>query len=139
MGRGAPLFTRIERVVLLALAFVVVPGCATSARDLPPIVTSPGDGNRVSLEDFDAATASLSCWEIEQELQSLSDAVVEHEQAIYQKRQQNQVAGYIGLVFFLPALAATDNSEEEKRKLDDIYAAKDKLFTLQSIRKCPAI
>ena len=57
---------------------------------------------------------------------------------ITDKRQQNQLAGYIGGVFFLPALLATDNNTEAKNKIENINRAKDKLYQAQVFKKCPS-
>ena len=58
-------------------------------------------------------------------------------QDITDKRGDNQVAGYIGGVFFLPILLATDNSSEAKQKIQNINRAKDEMYKLQSYKRCP--
>ena len=112
-------------------------GCAVGARDLPEDYGSIDAWKRLRVEDFDPATAQLTCAEIAVELKLLESEHALQVRDITDKRTQNQVAGYIGGVFFLPALLATDNSTEAKNKIENINRAKDKMYQSQVFKKCP--
>ena len=111
--------------------------CATQAPNLPEDYGSVHATDRISLADFDSEKAKLSCSDIKDELNALNTELNLQKQDIQNKRRQNQTAGYIGAVFFLPALLATDNSQEAKEKMTNIKDAKDLLFKLQTAKKCP--
>ncbi len=77
---------------------------------------------------------NLTCSELDEELAMLESDYALQVQDITGKRQQNQVAGYIGAVFFLPALLATDSSTEAKEKIENINRGKDELYKLKPAR-----
>ena len=138
MEKVAPLSFWIKILLLLVVTISINAGCATSARDLPQDYSSVDARKRLSLDDFDPKTVTMTCQETEDELEDLNNVIASQEQDISSKRHGNQVAGYIGAVFFLPALLATDNSVEAKKKIDDINRALDKLYMLQAYKKCPS-
>ena len=138
MERGGPLFSWIKKPAAVMLIASFAGGCAVNARDLPEDYGSMDAGKRLSVEDFDPATARLTCAEIAAELKLLESEHSLQARDITDKRQQNQVAGYIGGVFFLPVLLATDNSAEAKNKIENINRAKDKLYQAQVFKKCPS-
>jgi uncharacterized protein YdbL (DUF1318 family) len=92
--------------------------------------------DRLSLDDFDPADLKLTCSQINEELKILESDSALHVQDIEEKSTQNQAAYYIGTVFFLPVLLATDNSAEAKAKIKDINRAKDELYKLLAFKKC---
>ncbi len=77
-----------------------------------------------------------SCADIEAELSALGRVMASQEEAIAGKRTQNQVAIFVGTLFFLPAVLATDSSERAKQRMDEIYLAQDKLYALQEFKNC---
>jgi len=115
----------------------VFAGCATSASNLPPDYFSVAAQKRVSVDDFDIETANLTCEQIHTELKALEKKSTIHLQDIKDKRGRNQVAGYLGSIFILPVLLATDNSSEAKAKIEKIQQAKDLLYKLRAYKKCP--
>jgi len=125
-------------VLLLVIIVGFIAGCATGARDLPQDYNSIDAKKRMSIDDFDAAAIKLTCSQISEELKILNSDYALHVQDIEGKRQQNQVAGYLGAIFILPALLATDNSTEAKEKIENINRAKDMLYKLQVFKKCPS-
>lgn len=126
-------------IEILVLSFGIIAGasgCAGAASDLPPDYSSVDARERIRVEDFDPATVTWSCPDIEEELSAFGSVIASQEEAIAGKRTQNQVATFVGMFFFLPALLATDNGEQAKRKMDDIYLARDKLYLLQVFKNC---
>ncbi len=124
---------------LLTIVFsLAVYGCATKAPDLPPDYGSVQAKQRLSVDDFDPETASLTCEEIKQELEKLKSEHVIQSQEIDDKRASNQTIGYFGSLFFLPALLATDSSVKAKEKIANLHKAKDKLYKAQVFKQCPS-
>jgi len=137
MEREELLRLLINKVSTLIIFPIIIAGCATQARDLPIDHSSIIAKQRLSIHDFNAVDAKLTCSEIDEELKTLEEHYSIQLNDIKSKRQQNQINGYIGGVFFLPALLATDNSTEAKKKIDDINKAKDLLYKLRAFKKCP--
>ena len=136
MERGEPLSFRTNKLLILIMVECLIVGCAVGARDLPKDFSSIDAKERLSLSDFSVATAKLTCSQIDDELEILESDSALQVQSIEGERQQNQVAGYIGCVFFLPAILATDNSVEAKAKIENINRAKDELYKLRAFKKC---
>lgn len=137
MERDEPLFSCIKGLVVLVAIAGLVAGCASSARDLPLDYSSVDAKKRLRLDDFDPAAVNLTCSEIDEELKILESDYASQVGDITDKRHNNQVAGYIGCVFFLPVLLITDNSTEVKKKIENINRAKDELYKLRAFKKCP--
>jgi len=138
MERGEPLCFWTNKLLLLVMVVGFIAACATGARNLPPDYSSIDAKKRLDVNDFDAAAVELTCSQIDEELKILESDYALQVQDIKGKRDQNQVAGYIGAVFFLPALLATDNSAEAKVKIGNINRAKDQLYKLRAFKKCPS-
>jgi len=138
MERGEPLFSCLRKLLLLIMVVGFIAGCATSARNLPLDYSSIDAKKRLNVEDFDTAAIELTCSQIDDELKILESDYALQAQDIEGKRVQNQVAGYLGAIFILPALLATDNSAEAKAKIENINRAKDQLYKLRTFKKCPS-
>ena len=138
MERGGPLFFWTKNFLLLMTVACFIAGCAIGARNLPPDYSSIDAKKRLSVDDFDAAAIELTCSQIDEELKILESDYALQAQDIKGKRRQNQAALYLGGVFFLPALLATDNSYEAKAKIENINRAKDQLYKLRAFKKCPS-
>jgi len=138
MERGEPLFFWTKKLLLLMMVAGFIAGCATGARNLPPDYSSIDAKKRLNIEDFDTAAIELTCSQIDEELKILESDYAFQVQDIQGKRHQNQVAGYLGAIFILPALLATDNSAEAKVKIENINRAKDQLYKLRAFKKCPS-
>lgn len=113
-------------------------GCATGSRALPPDYMSIDAKERLKVEDFDEAERRLTCSQIDDELRVLENENALQVRRIQGKSARNQTAVYLGSIFFLPALLATDNSAEAKLKIDNINHAKDQLYKLQAFKQCPS-
>lgn len=133
-----PLLSWIKTATVLPVAILFFSACAGGARELPQDYSSVNTKKRLSLGDFEPASAQLTCREISKELEELEQALAPHNAQIQSKRNQNQVATYIGATFFLPALLATDNDAETKTKIENINKAKDEMYKLQAYKKCSA-
>lgn len=138
MERGEPLFFWTKKLLLLMMVVGFIAACATGARNLPLDYSSIDAKKRLSVDDFDAAAIELTCLQIDEELRILESDYALQAQDIKGKRHKNQVAGYLGAVFILPALLATDNSAEAKVKIENINRAKDQLYKLRAFKKCPS-
>lgn len=138
MERGEPLFFWTKKLLLLMMFAGFIAGCATGARNLPPDYSSIDAKKRLNVDDFDASAIELTCAQIDEELKILESDYALEAQDIAGKRHQNQVAGYLGAIFILPALLATDNSAEAKLKIENINRAKDQLYRLRAFKKCPS-
>ena len=124
--------------LLVAVSYSLVAGCATESRALPPDYMSIDAKERLKVEDFDEAERRLTCSQVDDELTVLETENVLQVRDIQGKSARNQTAGYLGSVFFLPALLATDNSAEAKVKIDNINRAKDQLHKLRAFKECPS-
>ena len=138
MEKVEPLFFWTKKLLLLTMVAGFIAGCATSARNLPPDYSSIDSKERLNIDDFDTAAIELTCSQIAEELIILESDYAFQMQDIKGKRYQNQVAGYLGAIFILPALLATDNSAEAKVKIENINRAKDQLYKLRAFKKCPS-
>lgn len=138
------MFFWIKKLLLLTMVASFIAGCATQARDLPPDYSSIDAKKRLNVDDFDSASIELTCLQIDDELKILESDNAFQVQDIKGKRQQNQAAvsvaslPYLGTIFALPALLATDNSAETKVKIENINRAKDQLYKLRAFKKCPS-
>jgi 4-hydroxy-3-methylbut-2-enyl diphosphate reductase IspH len=136
MVKVEQLFLSTKRILLSVVTCIFIVGCATSARELPNDYGSIDSNKRLHLEDFDVSTATLTCAEVDKELEVLEDTSDQYIQIIKGNRKHNQVVGYIGSVFFLPVYLATDNDLEAKEKIRQINKAKDELYKLKAYKKC---
>lgn len=127
-----------NKIWALTLGLLVLVACATHAPELPSDYGSVHTKQRLSIDDFDPKTAQLTCVEIKQELIKLNSIRAAQSHDIAQKRGSNQTIGYIGSMFFLPLVLATDSSVQTKEKISNIHKAKDKLYKLQAFKKCPS-
>lgn len=139
MEKDVPLFSWIKQLAVLAVIACLTIGCATGARELPPDYCSVNAQKRLSLEDFSlTALVSLTCAKIDEELKTLESDCAMQVRDITAKRGKNQAVVYVGSLFFLPALLATDNSAEAKAKIANINRAKDELYKLRAFKRCPS-
>lgn len=128
----------LNKSSILTVCMIFIVSCATKAPELPADYGSVNTKQRLSVEDFDPESAQLTCAEIEQELLELNNARAKQSNEIAEKRGSNQTIGYIGSIFFLPLVLATDSSVEEKEKIANVHKAKDKLYKLKLFKKCPS-
>lgn len=133
----AVLFSSQNRLPVLALAVSVlaVSACARSAPDLPTDYGSVNASAKLSADSFDAADLRLTCPDINQQQDALTNEASQLTGIIKGHRQHNQVAGYLGGLFLFPALAAKENPQE-KTRLNGIQSRWDKLTQLERFKKC---
>jgi hypothetical protein len=110
-------------------------GCATSAPPLPPERTSVDHGGQPALAEFDKHDRALSCDDIASEWRAANDAIATNNRVIEGNRTQNQVAGYFGALFIVPAIA-TNNNDSEKDKIAQINQRRDTLIKLNAAKRC---
>ncbi len=120
----------------VALAVLVVAGCARPAPELPQDYGSV-DANAILLaEDFSRADLGLSCDGIDREMSALSAEMRTLDSKIRGKHGSNEAAGYIAGVLFPPAILATDSGEGEKQALDAHQARRDEFVALKRLKSC---
>jgi hypothetical protein len=78
----------------------------------------------------------MACDEINQELTNLTIHDSQLEAQIHGNRGQNQAAGYIAGVIFLPAVLAADNDKSAKGLLDRNQTHRDHLILAQKVKGC---
>lgn len=138
MGKAVPYSSRSKvPFYALALSVLVVSACARSAPELPPDYGSVNATAKLSASDFDAADLRTTCLGIDAQQDALTEEASSLTGVIKGNRQHNQVAGYLGGMFLLPALAAKENPAEKSR-LDEIQARWDKLVQLERFKNCGA-
>lgn len=136
MGKAVPYSSRSRLpVFVLALSAFAITACARSAPELPPDYGSVNASAKLSADSFDAADLHLTCPDIDQQQDALTDEASQLTGVIKGNRRHNQVAGYLGGLFLLPALAARENPEEKSR-LDSIQVRWDELIQLERFKKC---
>ena len=92
-------------------------------------------GSRV-LAEFDEHDRALSCDNIVSEWRATNDALAANNQVIEGNRAQNQVAGYFGALFIVPAIA-TNNNDAEKDQITQVNQRRDTLIRLNAAKRCP--
>ncbi len=86
--------------------------------------------------DMDSKEGKMDCAGLITELDALHRKEKNMEAIIHSNRGQNQAAGYIGGVLFLPALLAIEGNEEERKVLDQLVVQKDRILRLTQYRNC---
>ena len=119
-----------------ALGLLLLTGCVGSAPELPPDTTSLNRTKSLSLADFSASDAAMSCDAINAERVANATAIQQANGPIEDNRTRNQVAGYLGALFLVPYLA-TDNNNAEKEQIRQLYSRHDTLITLAGVKHCP--
>lgn len=132
-----PSSSRNSRLACAGFAVLMLVGCAGSAPPLPVDTTSVNRSKSVSLADFSAADAQLSCEQIDQERQDIAATMKEANGRIEDNRTQNQVAGYLGAHLLLP-LVATEGNQAEKDQIAQLYVRQDILIKLAATKGCRA-
>lgn len=136
MVRAVPLPSSSRVRWLIFAAAALATGCATSAPSLPPDTTSVDHGGQPTLAEFGEHDRTLSCDNIANEWHATNDAIAANNRVIEGNRTQNQVAGYFGALFIVPAIA-TNNNDSEKDKIVQINQRRDTLIKLNAAKHCP--
>lgn len=122
------------RTAVCILAAVISVSCARSAPELPADFGSV-DAQLPALSSFEMRDQGLVCEEIDAELLALSENALQHSAEINKNRASNQIAGYFGILFIVPALGLQTNTEQHDR-LNDIQERWDTLVVLKRIKEC---
>ncbi|MGO8915054.1 MAG: hypothetical protein ACLQJR_04020 [Stellaceae bacterium] len=137
MDRAVPLSSKNDgRGAVLALGLLVLAGCAAPAPPLPPDTTSVNRMQELTLGDFSASDAAMSCDDVAAERRTNAAAMKAANDRIEGNRTQNQVAGYLGALFLVPYLA-TEGNYAEKDQITQLYQRHDTLIRLASVKHCP--
>ena len=111
-------------------------GCTSPAPPLPPDTTGSTSVHPVSPADFAPADLALTCPQIADERASLKSKIDTANGNIAANRQNNEVAGYIGSLIFLPAYLATEGNYADKDAVKAAYARQDVLNKLDVLKRC---
>lgn len=120
---------------LVALA-VTLSACARPAPQLPPDYGSVNTDAKLTADQFSSEDLRLSCTEIVEAQESLTDEAGRMTGVISDSKGYNETIGILGALFIVPALAA-DQNEDEKRRLDEIQKRWDTLVALKRFKTCP--
>ena len=121
---------------LHALFALVLTGCATVAPPLPPDTTSVNAEHHLSLADFPAQDAAMSCADVAAERTRITAQLDQANANIQANRTRKQVAGYIGVAVIPLALLATEGNDTDKAVVQKAYARQDTLIELGQIKRC---
>lgn len=131
---GAQLFSSLNNGALLVTA-VILGGCAGSAPPLPTDTTSANAVAHATLADFSPSDAALSCAQIQSEGTAIEDRMRADNGKIEGNRTRNQIAGYFGALYLVP-LVAMEPNDPEKKELVALYARRDVLIKLTTVKAC---
>jgi hypothetical protein len=134
---AAPLPSTSRRRVAALLLLLAAGGCANHAPDLPPDTTGIGSVRRLTLADFDAADAALSCEQIAEQRRQIASDLGTANGNIEANRTHNQVTGFIGAAVLPLAYIATEGNYADKDRIRALYPRNDTLIKLASVKSCP--
>jgi hypothetical protein len=120
----------------VALAALLLAGCASPAPPLPFDTTGTTSLKQVSIADFTSADAALSCAEIASERADLGARVAKANANIKENRVRNQVASSVGLLVTSFAYIATEGNYADKDAIKNAYARQDVLEKLALLKGC---
>ncbi len=124
-----------------AVAALLLAGCSSAAPPLPPDTTSINRTHDLTINDFTPEAQAMSCGDIADERQKIADAMKGANDAIAGNRTRNEVAAGIfdlGGLVAAPALLASNNNDAEKDQITKLYARRDTLIKLATLKHCPA-
>lgn len=119
----------------IAIALVLLEGCATRPPALPPDYGSVAPSDRLDASRFQAKDLSLDCAGIDRELAENKRQRDEIEAKIKQDHHGNQVIGYFS-GFIPPLIAAAKMNLAEKERYQALYKRRDQLTALRRYRSC---
>jgi hypothetical protein len=137
MGKAVRSSSSSSTTWITVAALLLLAGCAASAPKLPPDTTSINRSRTLTITDFAEPDRALSCEAIGSERRQIADAVAAANARIEANRTKNQVAGYFGGLFIVPALA-TEGNYADKDEIARLSQRKDTLIQLASVKGCAA-
>ena len=126
----------LRQIAICATASLLLAACAGTAPSLPPDRSSVNATHSLSESDFEKQDLALSCAMIKDENDRIRAEANKFNNAINKNSKNNQVAGYITGVLFLPAVLATKQNTAEKENLDALQLRFDTLQRLKRFRDC---
>ena len=115
---------------------LLLAGCVSEAPPLPQDTTGTTSTHLLSPADFTSVDLALSCADIATERTELKAKMDTANANIKANRVNNEVAGYIAGVVFLPALIATEGNYADKDAIKAAYGRQDTLDKLTALKKC---
>lgn len=125
----------------VAIAALLLAGCASPAPPLPPDTTSINRSRDLTLDDFIPEARAMSCDQIAGERRSITDAMQAANVAIAGNRTRNEVVmGVVSLggLVAAPVLLASDSNNAEKDQNVKLYERQDTLIKLAALKHCAA-
>jgi hypothetical protein len=135
MGKAVQSSSNKRASRFAAATVLFLAGCATPAPKLPPDTTSVNRNRTLTMADFVEPDRALSCDAIASERRQIADGVAAANARIEANRTKNQVAGYFGGLFIVPALA-TEGNYAEKDDIVRLSQRKDTLIQLANVKAC---
>jgi hypothetical protein len=130
------LFSKTDAAGLAGLMALALFGCATPAPTLPPDTTSVNRIRPLAGSDFPAALAGMECRAIIGKIVDDTARIKELEEAFASNNANNQVAVYVGLLFFPPALAGAKGQDAERKVYVALQEQQEWLRRLYSFKNC---
>ncbi len=129
-------FSASAAAVALAL---LLAGCQSGAPPLPADTTAVNSTRTLTLADFTAEDATLSCDQVQAERRRVAEAMQAANARVAADRAQNQAAGYfLGVLYFAPYAASQGSTHPQKDEMARLYARQDTLIKLATFRRCTA-
>ncbi len=124
-----------NRAVGSAFFALLLAGCNTAPPALPPDTTSLNRVRNATLADFPLEDQAMSCDDIAKQRGDIAAAMQADSSAIDANRTRNQIAGYFGALFILPAIAMVPNNTE-RDDVAKLYGRRDTLIKLSALKNC---
>lgn len=116
-------------------AFLLV-GCAHSARELPPDMSTIAPSSRLLPGDTASPEYSLSCPELKTELAVTRAALSQTETHLQGAHTDNQSTGIAGMLIFAPVMLAMKDNETMKAKYLELDVKRERLLRIAQARQC---
>lgn len=119
---------------LCALALIALAGCVGSAPPLPPDTTSINRTRTMTLSDFSATDAAMSCADIAAERETNTGAIKAANERIEGNRGRDQALIYVSV---LTAPFIANDNDPERKEIAQRYQRQDTLIKLATVKACP--
>ena len=136
MEKAVP-FRSLNRKSCILLVLLTA-ACARIAPALPPEINTDVSALSAAFAGVPAEIRAMSCGGINTAIESLAENDDQLERQIQANRGQNQAAGFIAGVLFLPAILAVENDGGAKDRLDQNQRRRDDLIVAFRGNDCPS-
>ena len=135
-----PFTSRNNGAWILAIATLLLAGCASEAPALPPDTTSINRGRDLTLDDFTAEAQAMTCDQIADERRQIANAMQAANNVVNGNRTRNEILVGVADVGLLnaPILLFTNSNNAEKDQIAKLYQRQDTLIKLAVLKHCPA-